>query len=114
MNKVDEEELIKYRNLSDGEHQLMHVLGSIILLDTSGSILLYDEPETHFNPEWRSQLITLINKATEEKKKHNQALGLTVGNALVKYKEKLSTVVGKELDPAPVIANVDHIILKLR
>lgn len=68
LNKKDEEELIKYKNLSDGEHQLMHVLGSIMLLNTSGSILLYDEPETHFNPDWRSQLITLINKATEEKK----------------------------------------------
>jgi|ERR1035437_1254164 restriction system-associated AAA family ATPase len=66
-NKAGETEIIKYKNLSDGEHQLMHVLGSIMLLNTSGSILLYDEPETHFNPEWRSQLITLINKATKEK-----------------------------------------------
>lgn len=66
-NKSGEPETIKYKNLSDGEHQLMHVLGSVMLLNTSGSILLYDEPETHFNPEWRSQLITLINKATKEK-----------------------------------------------
>ena len=67
-NKKDEEERVKYKNLSDGEHQMMHVLGSIMLLNTSGSLLLYDEPETHFNPDWRSQLITLINKATEEVK----------------------------------------------
>lgn len=66
-NKAGESEPIKYKNLSDGEHQLMHVLGSIMLLNTSGSLLVYDEPETHFNPEWRSQLITLINKATKEK-----------------------------------------------
>jgi len=72
LNKKDEEELIKYKNLSDGEHQLMHVLGSIMLLNTSGSILLYDEPETHFNPDWRSQLITLINKATEEKNEEDK------------------------------------------
>jgi restriction system-associated AAA family ATPase len=67
--KKREIEPIKYKNLSDGEHQLMHVLGSLMLLNTSGSILLYDEPETHFNPEWRSQLISLINKATKEKVK---------------------------------------------
>lgn len=67
LKKIDTKELIKYKNLSDGEHQLLHVLGSIMLLNTSGSIFLYDEPETHFNPEWRSQLITLINKATIEK-----------------------------------------------
>ena len=65
--KKGEAEPIKYKNLSDGEHQMMHVLGSLMLLNTSGSILLYDEPETHFNPEWRSQLISLINKATKEK-----------------------------------------------
>ncbi|MBS1780241.1 MAG: restriction system-associated AAA family ATPase [Bacteroidetes bacterium] len=59
--------LIKYKNLSDGEHQLMHVLGSMILLNTSGSLLLYDEPETHFNPDWRSKLISLINKTVIEK-----------------------------------------------
>ena len=72
LNKEGETEAIKYKNLSDGEHQMMHVLGSIMLLNTSGSILLYDEPETHFNPDWRSQLITLINKATEEKKKEDK------------------------------------------
>ena len=72
LNKKDEGGLIKYKNLSDGEHQLMHVLGSIMLLNTSGSILLYDEPETHFNPDWRSQLITLINTATEEKNKEDK------------------------------------------
>jgi len=67
--KQGEKEPIKYKNLSDGEHQLMHVLGSIMLLNLSGSILLFDEPETHFNPEWRSQLITFINKAASEKNK---------------------------------------------
>jgi len=65
--KSGEEEPIKYKNLSDGEHQLMHTLGSIMLLNLSGSILLFDEPETHFNPEWRARLISLINEATKEK-----------------------------------------------
>jgi len=66
--KSGEEEPIKYKNLSDGEHQLMHTLGSIMLLNLSGSLLLFDEPETHFNPEWRARLISLINEATKEKK----------------------------------------------
>lgn len=66
--KSGETEPIKYKNLSDGEHQLMHTIGSIMLLNLSGSILLFDEPETHFNPEWRSKLISLINDATKEKR----------------------------------------------
>lgn len=65
--KAGETDPVKYKNLSDGEHQLMHTLGAIMLLNLSGSLLLLDEPETHFNPEWRSKLISLINEATKEK-----------------------------------------------
>ena len=55
----------------------------------------------------------VIESATEEKQQRNQALRLTVGSALVKYRERLSTVIGKELDTAPVAANVDRIIASL-
>jgi len=64
--KIGSDNPIKYKDMSDGEHQLMHVLGSFMLLNASGSILLFDEPETHFNPEWRSKLVYLINKVVEE------------------------------------------------
>ncbi len=53
---------IYYKHLSDGEHQLLQVLGSIILLDSTSTLFLLDEPETHFNPEWRSKFIWLINE----------------------------------------------------
>lgn len=59
---------IYYKQLSDGEHQLLHVLGAIILFDTEGTLFLLDEPETHFNPEWRSKFVSLINKAVPEKR----------------------------------------------
>jgi restriction system-associated AAA family ATPase len=52
---------VYYRQLSDGEHQLLHVLGTIILMDTPGSLFILDEPETHFNPEWRSQFVSFLN-----------------------------------------------------
>lgn len=54
---------VEYRKLSDGEHQLMQVLGSILLMDTSGTLFLLDEPETHFNPDWRSKFVRLVNKS---------------------------------------------------
>jgi restriction system-associated AAA family ATPase len=57
-----------YRQLSDGEHQLLHVLGTIMLIDTSSSVFIMDEPETHLNPEWRSKFVSLLNEivASEE------------------------------------------------
>lgn len=53
---------VSYRHLSDGEHQIMHVLGSMVLLGASNTLFLLDEPETHFNPEWRARFISLLNE----------------------------------------------------
>ncbi|HEV3412824.1 MAG TPA: restriction system-associated AAA family ATPase [Puia sp.] len=53
---------IDYKNLSDGEHQFMHVAGTLMLLDEPGTLFLLDEPETHFNPEWRSLFIKTLNE----------------------------------------------------
>ncbi|MBU0483918.1 MAG: restriction system-associated AAA family ATPase [Proteobacteria bacterium] len=50
------------KGLSDGEHQLLHILGTIMLMDTPGTLFILDEPETHFNPEWRAQFVSLLNE----------------------------------------------------
>jgi len=53
-------EPVPYKNLSDGEHQLLHVIGTLRLMQESDVLFLLDEPETHFNPEWRAKMINLI------------------------------------------------------
>lgn len=55
-------ERIIYKHLSDGEHQLLHALSGLMLLEKQNSIFILDEPDTHFNPEWRSRFITLLNE----------------------------------------------------
>ncbi|SFS44120.1 restriction system-associated AAA family ATPase [Zhouia amylolytica] len=45
-----------YEGLSDGEHQLFQTLGSLNIIDETDTLFLFDEPDTHYNPEWRSQL----------------------------------------------------------
>ncbi len=49
------------RELSDGEHQFLHTMGICIMLKDRRSLLLLDEPETHFNPNWRSKFIKFLN-----------------------------------------------------
>jgi restriction system-associated AAA family ATPase len=61
--KDNTDEKIYYKQLSDGEHQLLQVLGSLMLMDTPGTLFILDEPETHFNPEWRSKFISLLNNS---------------------------------------------------
>lgn len=59
---------IDYHDLSDGEHQFLHVFGSFRMIDEPDILFLMDEPETHFNPEWRSRFITILSKFEHTKK----------------------------------------------
>ncbi|TDL99099.1 MAG: ABC transporter [Flavobacteriaceae bacterium] len=49
------------RSFSDGEHQFIHTMGICLLLKDRRSILLLDEPETHFNPSWRAKFVKILN-----------------------------------------------------
>lgn len=58
--KANVAEPVAYKQLSDGEHQLLHVIGTLMLMQESDTFFILDEPETHFNPEWRAKMISLI------------------------------------------------------
>lgn len=55
--KTGVKEPVTLKALSDGEFQLLHSLGLCMLFQRTDSLFLLDEPETHFNPLWRSQFI---------------------------------------------------------
>lgn len=56
-----EEKDLLLRSFSDGEHQFIHTMGICLLLKDRRSLLLLDEPETHFNPSWRAKFIKILN-----------------------------------------------------
>jgi restriction system-associated AAA family ATPase len=62
LKKSDVEKPVLLKSLSDGEHQLLHSLGLCLLFKNTNSLFLLDEPETHFNPDWRSNFITLLRQ----------------------------------------------------
>ena len=49
------------REFSDGEHQFLHTMGISLMLKERRSILILDEPETHFNPNWRAKFIKMLD-----------------------------------------------------
>ncbi|EGR3405962.1 hypothetical protein CGI04_16640 [Vibrio parahaemolyticus] len=51
-----------YDRISDGEHQLIQIIGSLILFGDQQSLFILDEPESHFNPEWRIEFVDIINR----------------------------------------------------
>jgi len=60
--KEDIPEPIYYKGLSDGEHQFLQIVGMVMMMEESGCLFLFDEPDTHYNPLWRSKLVNTINK----------------------------------------------------
>ena len=59
------------KNLSDGEQQFLHTLGICLMLKDRSALLLLDEPETHFNPDWRSKFIRTLKKSLDASESNN-------------------------------------------
>jgi len=53
-------ERVDYVSLSDGEHQLAQLLGTFCMVSFPNVLFLLDEPESHFNPQWRVGFISSI------------------------------------------------------
>lgn len=54
------------KSLSDGEHQFLHTIGLALLYKDTPSLFLLDEPETHFNPEWKAKYISTLKKCLND------------------------------------------------
>lgn len=63
---------ILLRSFSDGEHQFLHTMAICLLLKDSDSLILLDEPETHFNPNWRSHFISILNESLKRGSSHSR------------------------------------------
>jgi len=92
---LEESELVFYFNLfkikkknstdkmllkafSDGEHQFLHTMGICLMLKDKNTLMLLDEPETHFNPEWRSEFISLLKDSLSKSGTNNLARDIII------------------------------------
>ena len=65
------------KGLSDGEHQLLHSLGLCLLFRDTNSLFLLDEPETHFNPDWRASFISRLRNCLQGRDGVSQEMLIT-------------------------------------
>jgi len=72
--KTDVNEPVMLKSLSDGEHQLLHTLGLCLLFKNTRSLFLLDEPETHFNPEWRANFISRLLESFKDSHDHEMLI----------------------------------------
>ena len=98
--ETDDKIEIGYEGLSDGEHQLFQTLGALNLIDESDTLFLFDEPATHYNPEWRSQLFSEYSKVS---KKRNQEIIVTTHSPFIVSSVRSSMVYHFEKGRDPLI-----------
>lgn len=54
--------IITFNELSEGEQQLLMVLGLLKFTHSKESLFLLDEPDTHLNPAWKFDYLNLIRE----------------------------------------------------
>lgn len=57
---VGKKGIVDYVSLSDGEHQMAQLLGTMCMASFPNVLFLLDEPESHFNPQWRVKLLSRV------------------------------------------------------
>lgn len=66
IKKDNIDEVIYTKSLSDGEYQFIHSIGLCLLFRDTNSLFFLDEPETHFNPDWRSNFISTLKDCLKQ------------------------------------------------
>lgn len=69
---------VEYASLSDGEHQLAQLLGTACMASFPNVLFLLDEPESHFNPQWRVEFISKLLKLPVNSSDDNRSQNVAV------------------------------------
>ena len=101
-------EPIMLKQLSDGEHQLLHSLGLCLLFRNTNSLFLLDEPETHFNPDWRANFISRLRQCLPGTGEFAQEMLITTHTPYLISDSKPDKVLVFEKDKASGAVSISH------
>jgi predicted ATPase len=78
------DESVTFRELSEGEQQLLTVLGLLRFTAGEESLFLLDEPDTHLNPRWSVDYLTYLKEFVGKERKNQETshIVLTTHNPL--------------------------------
>lgn len=66
VNREHTEDEIPFHEISDGEKQLLSVLGLMRFTGRDESLFLLDEPDTHLNPSWKWDYLQLVKEVAQK------------------------------------------------
>jgi len=94
---------ITFREMSEGEQQLLMVLGLLRFTKEDESLFLLDEPDTHLNPAWSLQYINFLKTvdvlSSDDEKKNSSHIIMTTHDPL--------TIAGLERKQVQIIQRND-------
>ncbi|CUI84427.1 restriction system-associated AAA family ATPase [Achromobacter xylosoxidans] len=96
------------KELSDGEHQLLHSLGLCLLFRETNSLFLLDEPETHFNPDWRANFISRLRQCLTGQGEFAQEMLITTHTPFLISDSKPDKVLVFSKDKASGKVSISH------
>ncbi len=70
-------------DLSEGEKQLLCVIGGLKLYNQSESLVLLDEPDTHLNPVWSWEYESLLKYALSDEQKERSSVLLASHDPII-------------------------------
>lgn len=93
---------VTFRELSEGEQQLLTVLGLLRFTAEDESLFLLDEPDTHLNPKWSVDYIDYLNKfvTSGSEKESSSHIVLTTHNpiAIAELKKQQVQILHRDVD----------------
>ncbi len=108
IRKTDTETPVLLKSLSDGEHQLLHSLGLCLLFKNTNSLFLLDEPETHFNPDWRSNFVTRLHQCFKGSDDSHEMLVTTHTPFLISDSKPDKVLVFKKADGVVTVTTPEY------
>ncbi len=81
VRKIDKQGDVTFKEMSEGEQQLLTVLGLLKFTKSEESLFLLDEPDTHLNPIWQQEYLHLLKKVAGQD--NSSQIILTSHNPLI-------------------------------
>jgi ABC-type Mn2+/Zn2+ transport system ATPase subunit len=70
----DSESAFDFDQLSEGEKQLLAVIGALKLTNQNDNLVLLDEPDTHLNPGWSWEYPSMLGQALGSERQRNSTV----------------------------------------
>ncbi|MDD2466846.1 MAG: AAA family ATPase [Desulfobulbus sp.] len=77
------QEPFNFDQLSEGEKQLIAVIGAIRLTNQRDNLILLDEPDTHLNPQWSWEYPEMIEEAFDASQKDHSTVLMATHDPVV-------------------------------